>query len=59
MVGHHDRRAQRLGPLDHLGQTARDTRTPDQKCLLDARSREATRLLLRPIRVLRQKLERS
>src|SRR5205809_14039 len=32
---------------------------PDQKCLLDARGREATRLLFRPLRVLQQKLERS
>ena len=31
---------------------ARDARAPDQKCLLDARGREATRLLLRPVRVL-------
>jgi hypothetical protein len=48
MVGHHARRAQRLDPLDHLRQAARDTRAPYQKCLLDARCREATRLLLRP-----------
>ena len=45
-------RAPRLDPLDHLRQAARDARAPDQKCLLDARGREATRLLLRPLRVL-------
>ena len=38
---------------------AGDTCAPDQKCLLDARGREATRLLLRPVWVLRQKHERS
>ena len=38
---------------------ARDARAPDQKCLLDARGREATRLLLRPVWVLQQKHERS
>ena len=42
-----------------LRQAARDACAPEQKCLLDARCRKATRLLLRPIRVLRQKLERS
>ena len=52
-------RAPRLDPLDHLRQASRDARAPDQKCLLDARCREATRLLLRPLRVLQQKLERS
>lgn len=52
MVGHHAQCAQRLDPLDHLPQAARDARAPDQKCLLDARGREATRLLLRPVRVL-------
>ena len=31
----------------------------DQKCLLDAHCREATRLLLRPVRLLQQKHERS
>ena len=45
-------RAPRLDPLDHLRQASRDARAPDQKCLLDARCREATRLLLRPLRVL-------
>ena len=59
VVGYHAQRAPRLDPLDHLRQAGRDARAPDQKCLLDARGREATRLLLRPIRVLRQKLERS
>ena len=52
MVGHHAQCAQRLDPLDHVREAARDARTPDQKCLLDARSREATRLLLRPVWVL-------
>ena len=59
VVGHHAQRAPRLDPLDHLRQAGRDARAPDQKCLLDARGREATRLLLRPVRVLQQKLERS
>ena len=59
VVGHHAQRAPRLDPLDHLRQAARDARAPDQKCLLDARGREATRLLLRPVWVLQQKLERS
>ena len=59
VVGHHAHRAQRLDPLDHLRQAARDARAPDQKCLLDARCRETTRLLLRPVWVLQQKLERS
>jgi hypothetical protein len=46
--GHYAHRAQRLDPLDPLRQTARDARAPDQKCLLDARGRETTRLL-RPL----------
>jgi hypothetical protein len=41
-----------LDPLDHLPQAARDARAPDQKCVLDAHCREATRLLLRPVWVL-------
>ena len=45
-------RAQRLDPLDHLRQAGRDARASDQKCLLDARRREATRLLLRSVWVL-------
>ena len=56
VVGHHAQRAPGLDPLDQLGQAARDARAPDQKCLLHARGGKATRLLLRPIRVLRQKL---
>jgi hypothetical protein len=36
-------------PMDHLSQTTRDSHPPDQECLLDARGREATRLLLRPV----------
>ena len=52
VVGHHAHRAPRLDPLDHLRQAGRDARAPDQKCLLDARCREATRLLLRPLWVL-------
>ena len=52
-------RAPRLDPLDHLRQAARDARAPDQKCLLDARGREAPPLLFRPGWVLQQKLERS
>jgi hypothetical protein len=49
VVGHHAYRAQRLDPMDHLSQTTRDSHPPDQECLLDARGREATRLLLRPV----------
>lgn len=45
--------------LDRFRQASRDARTPDQKCLLDASGREATSLLLRPFRILQQKLERS
>jgi len=52
MVGHHAQCTQRLDPLDHVREAARDARTPDQKCLLDARCREATRLLLRSVWVL-------
>src|SRR5882724_10668913 len=33
-------------------QTGRDAHAPNQKCLLDARGRETTRLLLRPVWVL-------
>jgi hypothetical protein len=50
--GHHTHRAQRLDPLDHLRQAARDARALDQKCLLDARGQEATRLLPRSVWVL-------
>ena len=39
-------RAPRLDPLDNLRQAARDARAANQKCLLDARGREATPLLL-------------
>src|SRR5262245_29237748 len=35
-----------------------ETRAPDQECLLDARGREATRLLLRPLWLLQQKFGR-
>jgi len=52
VVGHHSHRAQRLDPVDHLRQAARDLHASDQKCLLDARRREATPLLLRPLWVL-------
>lgn len=52
VVGHHNQCASGLDPLDHLCQTARDARAPNQKCLLDVSRREAPRLLLRPIRVL-------
>ncbi len=52
VVGHHAQCAPGLDPLDHLCQAGRDARASDQKCLLDARGREATRLLLRPLRVL-------
>ena len=55
---HHTHRAPRLDPVDHLRQAGRDARAPDQKCLLHARGWEAPPLLLRPVRVLRQKLER-
>ena len=50
--GDHARRAPGLDPLDHLRQTPRDPRTPGRQRLLDARRREATRLLLRSVRVL-------
>jgi hypothetical protein len=53
VVGHHTHCAQRLDSLDHLRQAARNARAPDQKCLLDASCRKATRLLLRPVWVLR------
>ncbi len=46
VVGHHAQRAQRLDPLDHLRQAGGDARAANQKCVLDARSRETTRLLL-------------
>jgi hypothetical protein len=52
MVGHHAHRAPRLDPVDHLRQASGDAGPPDQKRLLDARGREATRLLLRPLRIL-------
>ena len=52
MVGHHAQRTPRLDPLDHLRQTRRDARASDQECVLHARCRQATRLLLRPLRVL-------
>jgi len=52
VVGHHVHCAQRLDPLDHLRQAARNARTPDQKCLLDASCRQATHLLLRPVWIL-------
>ena len=57
--GCHAHRAPRLDPLDNLCQAARDARTANQKCLLDARGREAPPLLFRPGWVLQQKLERS
>ena len=44
VIGHHAHRAQRLDPLDNLGQAARGARAPDQKCVLDARCRKATDL---------------
>jgi hypothetical protein len=34
-----------LDPLDHLRKAARDSRAPDQECLLNARCGEAMRLL--------------
>ena len=52
VVGHHVHRAQRLDPLDHLRQAARDSRASGRQCLRDARCREATRLLLRSVWVL-------
>ena len=52
VVGHHVHRAQRLDPLDHLRQAARDSRASGRQCLRDARCREAKRLLLRSVWVL-------
>ena len=52
VVGHHAQCAPRLDPLDRLRQAGRDARASDRKCLLDARGREATRLLLRSVWVL-------
>ena len=52
VVGHHAHRAPGLEPLDHLGQAARDAHASDQECLLDARGREETRLLLRSVWIL-------
>jgi hypothetical protein len=59
MVGHYTERAPGLDPLDHLRQAGRDAHTPDQKCLLNARRWQATRLLLRPLWFLQQKHKRS
>jgi len=59
VVGHYTHRASRLDPVDYLRQAVRDAHAQDQKCLFDARVREATPLLLRPVWVLQQKLERS
>ncbi len=52
VVRHHAHRAQRLDPLDHVRQAARDSRASDRQCLRDARGREATRLLLRSLGIL-------
>src|SRR5436189_3584596 len=45
-------RAQRLHPLDRLRQAVRDSRASGRQCLRHADCREATRLLLRSVRVL-------
>jgi hypothetical protein len=52
VVGHHTGCAQRLDPLGHLREAATDACAADRQCLRHARFREATRLLLRPVRVL-------
>ena len=59
VVGHHAKRAPGLDLLDHLSQAARDACAPDQECLLNARYRKATRMLLRYVWVLQQEHERS
>ena len=60
VVGHHAHRAPRLDPLDHLRQAATETRARRIKnaCSMLA-AWKATRLLLRSVWVLQQKLERS
>ena len=59
MVGHHTHGSPGLDPLDHLRQAAGNACPQDQKCLLDAGQRQTPSLLLRPLRVLQQKPERS
>ncbi len=55
----HDWLIFKSGPSELAVHPSRDARAPDQKCLLEAHCREAMRLLLRPFRVLQQKLGRS
>ena len=52
VVGHYTQRAPRLDPLDRLRKTERDAHAASQKRLLNARRREASRLLLRQVRLL-------
>jgi hypothetical protein len=52
VVAHNSHCAQRLDPVDRLSQAARDARASGGQCLRHARSREATRLLLRSVWVL-------
>lgn len=59
LVRHHDSRAQGLGSLDHLGQAARNARAEDPQRLRHARDRQAPRLLLRPLRLLQQGIQRA
>ena len=59
LVRDHDRRAQGLDCLDHLGQADGDSRAPHPERLRYARDREATRLLLRPVRLLQQGIQRA
>ena len=42
--------------MDHIHQAGRDARALNQKCLLNACGRKASPLLLRPLRLLQQKL---
>jgi hypothetical protein len=56
LVRDHAQRTQGLDPLDNFGQATGDPCAPDPQWLRYARSREATRLLFRPVRVLQQGL---
>ena len=54
VVGHHAHRAARLDLLDRLGQAGRDSRASDHDGVLDARRGQATRVLLRSLRDVRE-----
>lgn len=59
LEGIYDHCAQGLDPLDHFRQAARDARAPHPQRLRYARDRETPGLLLRPVRVLQQGLQRA